>query len=193
MLKVNIFVLIGFVVYFFYIFINFKKFSLSYHIILFTFLVYTFTLIGITLFPIPIQPQAIEMLREIHITNNYIPFKSIISNIVEATHWIVWFKIIIGNILLFMPLGFYLPLIVKKHVNVWKVIIIGFCVSLCIEVMQMFISLLVNCRYKSFDVDDLFLNIAGTVLGFIIFKFLYYVLQNCLKWDINRYIEFEKS
>ncbi|MCM8900166.1 VanZ family protein [Caldicoprobacter algeriensis] len=93
-----------------------------------------------------------------------------------------------------MPLGFYLPLIVKKHVvNSRKMIIIGFCVSLCIEVMQMFISLLVNCRYKSFDVDDLFLNTTGTVLGFIIFKFLYYVLQNCLKWDINRYIESKKS
>lgn len=77
--------------------------------------------------------------------------------------------------------------------NVRKVIIIGFCVSLCIEVMQMFISLLVNCRYKAFDVDDLLLNTAGTVLGFIIFKLLYYVLHDCLKWDINRYIEFKKS
>ena len=186
MLKVNIFLLIGFLLYFFHLFINFKKFPLSYHIILLTFLAYAFTLIGITLFPIPIQPQAIEMLREIHITNNYTPFKSIISNIVEATHWIVWFKMVIGNILLFMPLGFYLPLIVKKHVNVWKVIIIGFCVSLCIEVMQMFISLLINCRYKAFDVDDLLLNTAGTALGYMIFELLYYVLHDCLKWNISR-------
>jgi glycopeptide antibiotics resistance protein len=150
-------------------------------------------LIGITLFSIPIQPQAAEMLREIGITNNYIPFKSIISNIVEATHWTVWFKMIVGNVLLFMPLGFYLPLVAKKHMNVWKAVIIGFCVSLCIEVMQMLISLLINCRYRAFDVDDLLLNTAGTVLGLVIFKLLYYVLYDCLKRDISRYIQFKKS
>ena len=66
------------------------------------------------------------------------------------------------NLLLFVPMGFLIPLLWKENRVEQRVIWIGFLCSLSIELMQMF------CGRTS-DVDDLLMNTLGTLFGYWMF------------------------
>ena len=63
-----------------------------------------------------------------------------------------------------MPFGFFLPVIWERMKKWYTVTVLGFIFSLCIETIQLV------CRVGSFDVDDLLLNTAGGLLGFLVYK-----------------------
>lgn len=67
------------------------------------------------------------------------------------------------NILLFLPLGFLLPVLWKEFQSFRRTIWFGFAVSLGIELSQIF-------TWRLTDVDDLITNTLGTVLGFYLAK-----------------------
>lgn len=70
---------------------------------------------------------------------------------------------LLGNVLLFVPLGFLLPLSYKKAEKFGKVFLIGSAYVLFIEITQYFI-------YRISDIDDYILNMFGIVLGFCVYK-----------------------
>lgn len=65
------------------------------------------------------------------------------------------------NVVMFMPLGFLLPLLWKEYQSLVRTAIIGFCFSCGIEFCQLF-----NKRVS--DVDDLLMNTLGAILGWLI-------------------------
>ena len=66
------------------------------------------------------------------------------------------------NVIMLLPLGIFLPLVYGKKID-WKVgLLIGFCISFSIELMQ-----LVLCR-GMFDVDDIIHNSLGFLIGIVI-------------------------
>ena len=65
------------------------------------------------------------------------------------------------NVVLFLPLGFILPLLWTEFGNCKAVILAGAILSLIVELSQ-----IINNRAT--DVDDLILNTLGTLLGFLI-------------------------
>lgn len=65
------------------------------------------------------------------------------------------------NVVMFMPLGFLLPLLWKEYQSLVRTAIIGFCFSCGIEFCQLF------NRWVS-DVDDLLMNTLGAILGWLI-------------------------
>lgn len=65
---------------------------------------------------------------------------------------------VIENILLFIPFGMLMPLCVKK-IPIWGTTLIGFSLSLCIEILQ----LLTARGY--FQTDDLIMNTLGCLSG----------------------------
>ncbi|CAN5457037.1 hypothetical protein BH09ACT12_BH09ACT12_12730 [soil metagenome] len=68
------------------------------------------------------------------------------------------------NVLLFVPLGFFLRVIVKRGFLVAG--LVGFVVSLLIETTQLTgVWSLYDCPYRLFDVDDLLVNTVGAVAG----------------------------
>lgn len=67
------------------------------------------------------------------------------------------------NILLFLPLGFLLPLLWPNYNRFWRILLFGAALSLLIEFSQ-----LLNIR--STDIDDLLLNTLGALLGFLLFR-----------------------
>jgi glycopeptide antibiotics resistance protein len=66
-----------------------------------------------------------------------------------------------GNVLLFAPFGFLLPLLVPAMRRWWRVLAVGAGVSLCIELYQ-----LAWPSVRRADVNDLLMNALGTLLGF---------------------------
>lgn len=77
----------------------------------------------------------------------------------------------LGNIIMFMPIGFFIPLL--WEIPDKKIIIVGFLFSLFIEVCQLFLN-------RGTDVDDLILNTLGTILGLLVYKFLYKKFNNLI-------------
>lgn len=71
-------------------------------------------------------------------------------------------QFIILNILLFVPLGIFLPIIHKKFNNILWTLFVGLIITLIIECLQYLTG------FGIFDIDDIFNNILGTAIGYII-------------------------
>lgn len=65
------------------------------------------------------------------------------------------------NIIMFVPMGYFLPIVTSRARNWWQVILFGFGVSCGIELLQ-YLTLL-----GMFDVDDLLNNTIGVGIGWI--------------------------
>ena len=75
------------------------------------------------------------------------------------------------NIIMFMPLGFLLPLIWKNFRNAKKVVLMGFLMSLAIEICQLF-------NIRTTDIDDLLMNTLGTLVGYCCWKVFSLIFRN---------------
>lgn len=69
------------------------------------------------------------------------------------------------NIILFLPFGFFLPLLYRKYNRAIQVVFAGFLLSLSIEVLQMF-------GMGTTDINDLITNTIGAFLGYGIYTVL---------------------
>lgn len=73
------------------------------------------------------------------------------------------FTNLFGNILIFMPFGFFISMASSAR-GFFMTLFYSFGLSLCVEVFQLL------TKVGSFDVDDLLLNTIGGVLGYILFS-----------------------
>lgn len=78
------------------------------------------------------------------------------------------FRILVGNLLAFMPLGLLLPTAFRR-IPWLAVIAAGFVLSVAIESAQLGLSLYLGFGYRAADVDDVIVNVAGTVVGLVLF------------------------
>ena len=79
---------------------------------------------------------------------------------------------LVGNIIMFLPLGFFPSLLWKAFQKWWKMLLWGTGIIACVELIQLF-ALVGNC-----DIDDLLLNLAGILMG--------YGLCSVLRWIKGR-------
>lgn len=78
---------------------------------------------------------------------------------------------LLGNIFAFSPLGFFLPMLFKKCGRFKNIFLVSLGASLFIEIVQL-IFYLGTC-----DIDDLILNVLGSLLGYGVYR-LFYNLYN---------------
>lgn len=97
--------------------------------------------------------------------HNLIPFTTIGNYIINFHNYNfdIWFFNIIGNILLFVPMGVLLPILSFKFRKFFPSIILVILFSLTVELLQYATQLGV------FDVDDIILNALGGSIGFLIY------------------------
>ncbi len=131
---------------------------------------YIVSVIAVTLFPIPFQWLE-EIWKYGWGSNNFIPFHSILDILLNKNlPAFIKAKQIIGNIVLFLPLGFFVPILWKNKNTIQKLLWVGIIGSLWIEITQFFISSLLWFNYKNFDIDDIFLNTLGCIIWYILYK-----------------------
>ncbi len=96
---------------------------------------------------------------------NLIPFHEILRFIRARAKlgFVSVFLNIGGNIIGFLPFGFFLPVITRKLRHAPLVILLGFLTSAAVEFTQLF------THTGSFDVDDMILNTFGTAVGYLIY------------------------
>lgn len=95
---------------------------------------------------------------------NLTPFRSIqqYANGFHHYNFDTWFFNLFGNVLLFVPLGFLLPILFVKTRRFSAIITWSILASLTIELTQL------GTRLGYFDVDDLILNALGGVIGYVV-------------------------
>ena len=71
---------------------------------------------------------------------------------------------VVGNILIFVPFGLFIAGYLKAK-KVYPVFIVSLIISTTVELVQLKIG-------RSFDIDDILLNVAGAVFGYLLFKLL---------------------
>ena len=84
-------------------------------------------------------------------------------------------QLIIFNILVFSPLGTLLPLLFEKFRRLWRTSGAGFLFSLGIELSQRI------TQRGLCEVDDLFHNTLGVLLGYCLFHFIWLAFQK-IRW-----------
>lgn len=72
---------------------------------------------------------------------------------------------IVGNVVMFIPWGFGLPLLWKKRQSFFSAVLFSALLPLFIETVQLFI-------HRSVDVDDLILNFMGGMIGACCYFFI---------------------
>ena len=91
---------------------------------------------------------------------NRVPFRTITSYLrVWGQSYAV--QNLLGNVIAFMPLGAGYWLLSRRNPRFIWALLLGLAVSMAFELIQLFMGI------GSFDVDDLILNVAGTVLGYM--------------------------
>jgi len=103
-------------------------------------------------------------------SNNFVPFKTIKFYLFLADiNLSIRIENLAGNVIGFMPFGFILPLLAKKFQKISAVTFSTFCLSLTFELLQLVF------EFGSFDVDDLILNTAGGILGYLPIKLVFLI------------------
>lgn len=96
---------------------------------------------------------------------NIIPFRTIFAYIGKSREGYA-IKNIIGNVIMFVPMGYILQDILGKYTKYSKTLLIATGVIIVIEIAQ-----LVSLK-GMFDVDDIILNLLGVTVGYIVYKIM---------------------
>jgi len=108
--------------------------------------------------------------------NNFIPFKELTRYQIGSS---LFYKNVIGNILLFVPYGFFASYYLRlEKKDKWLALGLVFLVSISIEWVQTLIG-------RCFDVDDILLNLIGGMVGYFIYRLLEIVTDKMSKRTIS--------
>ena len=117
--------------------------------------------------------EAGDYFEQIKQNISLVPFATIrifIRNLSESENTDVIRHAIInlaGNVIMFVPLGFFIPAVSEKFRAFWRTLAVSFLCIVTVEILQLFL-LLGSC-----DTDDLILNIIGVTVGYLIFKIIW--------------------
>lgn len=96
---------------------------------------------------------------------NFIPFYSVYYYLISVQEPLeVGLVNVFGNILLFIPFGFLLPLAFRRFSSSRSALLVMALTSLLFEVIQMLMAI------GHFDIDDVLLNTVGGLVGFGFFR-----------------------
>jgi glycopeptide antibiotics resistance protein len=155
-----------------------KPIMIMNEILMLTFVLYLAGLASQTIIPrwnMGIVSDTGEFFFTVHLSNeiskvNLIPFHTLYQYIFETNMNVDgWNSVsllnISANLLLFAPLGLFIPLIWKKRYSFKRVLILSLTVTCFVEIIQLFIG-------RSTDIDDVILNTFGILIGYGIFLML---------------------
>lgn len=86
----------------------------------------------------------------------------------------------LANIILFIPLGFFVPAIFRSKRKAYRTVSITFAITFGIEFLQYFIG-------RLSDIDDIITNLLGGIIGYMIFRIMNIFFEKNERW--NSFIE----
>lgn len=111
---------------------------------------------------------------------NLVPFRTIKFFLSDSVSTSAAFFNLAGNILLFVPLGFLLPLVIRSSATFLRTILSTMALSVCFEIYQR------TAQIGKADIDDVVLNTIGGVIGYGIYS----ILKHTSDADKNNHDQF---
>lgn len=179
-------------VYFQYKKVGYVQFNRS--LVFYVFAFYAMTAFFLTVLPLPQITEGFCDYRIGKVVPSFYPFRFVRDTFREVQGNISLFSIVKSttfmvttfNVLLLMPLGFFLKYLFQVK-NKGLATLIGFLVSLFFEITQLTALYgLYPCRYRHFEVDDLITNTFGCFIGFVIASYTTFLPNLSRKPLLNR-------
>ena len=85
------------------------------------------------------------------LSHNFIPLRGMLTDITNSYL----------NVLLFIPLGIFVPCLWPEYRSMMKTVGLGLMTSLGIEILKIF-------TFRATDINDVITNVAGTMIGYLI-------------------------
>lgn len=82
-----------------------------------------------------------------------------------------WMRNLFGNLALLLPLGLLGPIALPALGRWWRIALVALLYSVAIEVIQLAVP------DRSADIDDVIVNVAGALLGYLVFAIARAVLR----------------
>ncbi len=114
--------------------------------------------------------QSADYARDISRKFQLVPFRTIIMYAEQFQGFSLndpAFRNIGGNIVLFIPIGLFLPFLFRRQRKLLIFLLTTVITICCVELIQAF-TLLGSC-----DIDDLILNTLGACIGYIIYRLIF--------------------
>ncbi len=108
---------------------------------------------------------------------NLVPLKEILRYSFGSR---LFFKNVVGNLVMFMPYGFFASYFTKMDNKYYALSLIAFA-SVTIETTQLAIG-------RVFDIDDIILNIIGGMIGYLIYRLLSKIGDSLPKVFLNQWV-----
>ena len=106
---------------------------------------------------------------------NFIPFKTIVEYVQRYIDGYRNLSVLnlLGNFVLFMPMGALLPCVIRKLDRFWKVNLTVLGMVVMVEIVQGIL------RVGSVDIDDVLFNVVGAMIGYGLIRlpFIYNFLK----------------
>lgn len=155
--------------------------------VLIIFVLYIIFLIKVIIFKYPIEHLKTivdswqkDVVLEGLSTANYKPFHTIRLYLRHYnTLGVIAFSNLYGNILVFVPFGYLLPMFHKRSKNLLILLLNAFLFVAGIEIFQLF------SAFGAFDVDDILLNCSGALIGGLLFKATKLMKQKICNKDVK--------
>ena len=118
-----------------------------------------------------VLPELITAIREgtlrLNSRVNLVPFLVFrqTAEMFRSDHLSYFLINLLGNVLIFVPLGLLPPLLWKGMERFWKVLVLGCGLSVFIETAQLLLP-------RGTDIDDVWLNTLGAALGYGVFALI---------------------
>jgi glycopeptide antibiotics resistance protein len=113
---------------------------------------------------LPVRP---DDTRFVWASVNLVPARTVVGIIRDFPGLVI--QQLLGNVVMFVPLGFLLPLLSTRYRRFALTAAVGLSVSVAIELVQLALLLTLISR-RSVDVDDVILNVTGACLGYLVWR-----------------------
>ena len=126
---------------------------------------YVSRVIALTFFPFPLDAVIGSTSDEFFVeafdlNNNFVPLRTI-----RRTWGSTFARQVLGNLILLFPLGVFAPLVAPQFRQWRRAALLPVVAAAMIEFAQLGLSFAIGSSYRSFDVDDLWLNTLGGIPG----------------------------
>ncbi|MCQ6288539.1 VanZ family protein [Bacillus cereus] len=161
-----------------FLFASKRKYTYSQYVLLVSFLIYVMGVIHFTVFPIEVNIGKYANQAPWYSSINPIPLLTLDS------------KSFILNVIMFFPLGVYLPFLKNNYHAVKNIARIGFFTSISIEITQLCLRIFAG-NGRMMDINDLIANTLGCILGYLIIQRLLQI--NSIKIWMNHFMVYNQS
>ncbi|KRL68276.1 VanZ family protein [Companilactobacillus versmoldensis] len=151
-----------------------KKPVVSHEFWLTVFAFYVFLLYFLTVFRDGYFPWQFKLYWDLPLSDvNFTPLVETFK-LLNGTSILDFLYNLYGNIMWFVPMGFFIPALLEKNRGFIRVVIIGALISVSIETFQFLLQTGVS------DIDDVISNTIGTAIGFLLY-FICHIVKKHVK------------